>query len=56
MIGAPPGAAPAASMHPHEGPPRNRDAEEQARQRSLTKVLLLLVAALVVAIGVKLLW
>lgn len=41
-------------MQPHEGPPRNRDAEERQRQRGLTTWLSVVIALLVVAIAVKL--
>jgi hypothetical protein len=41
-------------MQPHEGPPRNRDAEERQRQRSLTKWLAIVIALLVAAIAAKL--
>jgi hypothetical protein len=40
-------------MQPHEGPPRNRDAEERQRQRGLTKWLSVVIALLVAVIAVK---
>ncbi len=40
-------------MQPHEGPPRNRDAEERQRQRGLTKGLSVVIAILIAAIAVK---
>jgi hypothetical protein len=43
-------------MQPHEGPPRDRDAEERQRQRGLTKWLLAVITLLIAAIAVKLLY
>ena len=40
-------------MQPHEGPPRDRDADERRRQRGLTKWLSLVIALLAVAIVIK---
>lgn len=43
-------------MQPHEGPRRDRDAEERQRQRGLTRWLSVLIALLIVAIAVKVLY
>lgn len=40
-------------MQPHEGPPRDRNAEERQRQRGLTKWLSGAIAVLAVAIAAK---
>lgn len=41
-------------MQPHEGPPRDRNAEERTRQRRLTALLSAVIGALLVAITVTL--
>jgi hypothetical protein len=41
-------------MQPHEGPPRDRNAEERTRQRRLTGLLSAVIGVLVIAIAVTL--
>ena len=38
-------------MQPHEGPPRDRNAEERTRQRRLTALLSAVIGALLIALA-----